>query len=102
MKSILQQLYDGELFPAEQCHSKTQDVKELTARNYDHYNNFMSKLESVKPELIKEFIQIIDEHLETLYLQFSETFSESFKEGFRLGARMLIEAYENDSHENTY
>lgn len=66
MKAILKQLYDGEIYPAEQFYPKVEEYQEFT--------------------------QIMDEQLSAIPLEISEMFIE----GFRLGARMMIEIYGND------
>lgn len=92
MKTILRQLYDGELFPAEQFHPKTKEYKQLWEKNFTHYEDFTAKLKKLNPDLSREFEKIMDEQLAAIPLDFYEMFVD----GFRLGARMAIEIYEND------
>lgn len=96
MRPILKQLYDGDIFPAEQFYPKTEECKAIRKKHFSHYEYFTKKVEAFSPELSKEFIKIMDEQLDTVPLEFSEMFIE----GFRLGARMVIEIYSNDLSDN--
>ena len=96
MRTILKQLYDGDIFPAEQFYPKEEEYKALRKKHFTHYDDFRKKVEALSPELSQEFVQIMDEQLDTVPLEFSEMFID----GFRLGARMVIEIYGNDIPEN--
>ena len=93
MRVILQQLFDGDICPAEQFYPKTKEYKAMRKKHCIHCENFIKKLEALKPSLSKEFIQIMDEQLDIVSFEFSDMFIE----GFRLGARIVIEIYEGDS-----
>lgn len=88
MDKILQDLYSGELYPAEQYRPLIEEYKILRKKQYEHYADFIKKIGS---PLDKEFEQIMDEQLDTLPIEFSEMFID----GFRLGARMMIEVFED-------
>ena len=88
MSKILQDLYNGEIYPAEQYLPKIEEYSALRKKHYEHYEDFIQKLGS---PLDKEFIQIMDEQLDTLPIEFSEMFID----GFRLGAKMIIEVFES-------
>lgn len=92
MKSLLLQLYDGEVFPAEQYTPKTEEYRKLRQEHYKHYEDFVKQLKVLEPPLDKRFVEIMDEQLDTLPLEMSEMFID----GFRLGARMMIEIYQKD------
>lgn len=96
MSAILKQLYDGDIFPAEQFYPKTEEYKAIRKKHFSHYEDFNKKVEAFSPELSKEFVEIMDEQLDTLPTEFSEMFIE----GFRLGAKMVIEIYSNDLSDN--
>ena len=89
MKSILLQLYDGELFPAEQYVPKITEYRRIHQEHYRHHKDFLDKLE---PSVKEQFIRIMDEQLDAVPMEMSEMFID----GFRLGARMMIEIYQND------
>lgn len=93
MKAILQQLYDGDIFPAERVTPKTEQYKAVLKNQYTNCNEFKTKLEALDPELYKQFMQIADDQHEIISLEFSDMFIE----GFRLGARVVSEIYESDS-----
>lgn len=92
MKSLLLQLYDGEIYPAEQYAPKAEEYRKLWREHYKHHEEFISQLKKTEPPLDERFIEIMDEQLKTVPLEISEMFID----GFRLGARMMIEVYQKD------
>mgnify|MGYP006949204838 CR=1 FL=1 len=92
MKSLLLQLYDGEVFPAEQYTPKLEEYCKLRREHYKHYEEFINQLKVLEPPLDKRFIEIIDEQLDIIPLEVSEMFVD----GFCLGARMMVEIYQKD------
>lgn len=88
MDKILQDLYNGEIYPAEQYLPLMEEYKILQKKRYEHYEDFIKKIGS---PLDKEFERIMDEQFDTLPLELSEMFID----GFRLGARMMIEIFED-------
>ena len=92
MKSLLLQLYNGEVYPAEQYTPRTAEYRKLRQEHYKHYEDFIKQLKLLEPPLDKRFIEIMDEQLDTIPLETSEMFID----GFRLGARMMIEIYQKD------
>lgn len=88
MDKILQALYNGEIFPAEQYRPLIEEYKILRKKHYKHYKDFIQKIGS---PLDQEFKRIMDEQLDTLPLELSGMFID----GFRLGARMMIEVFED-------
>ncbi|MFR0077482.1 MAG: DUF6809 family protein [Blautia sp.] len=95
MKNVLLRLYEGEISPAEQLSPKMREYREIRQRHYRHYEDFIEELRALDPPLDMIFIQIMDEQLETVPCDFSQ----SFVEGFRLGARMMIEVYQEERQE---
>lgn len=89
MDKILQDLYNGEIYPADQYRPKIKEYQSLWKDQYQHYEDFIKKLGS---PLDQEFIHIMDEQLDTLPMEFSEMFID----GFRLGAKMMIEIFEDN------
>lgn len=87
MKSILQQLYDGELYPAEQLCSQLEEYREKRGQYSSNYENFLQKLSSMNPQLGEQFSQIIEEQMELIPYEGSELFIN----GFRMGAKMMLE-----------
>lgn len=84
MSTLLQQLYNGEIFPAEQYRPFLEEYKVMRKKQIENYDSFIQKLGS---PLDKEFIKIMDEQLDTIPFDFFQMFSD----GFKLGAKMMIE-----------
>lgn len=93
MDKILQALYDGEIYPAEQYRPMIEEYIVQHKKQYQNYEDFIKKLGS---PLDKEFIKIMDEQLNAIPLELSEMFID----GFRLGARMMIEVFEDKYQKN--
>lgn len=89
MSTLLQQLYNGEIFPAEQYRPFLEEYKVMRKKHMENYDSFIQKLDS---PLDKEFIEIMDEQLNTLPFDFFEMFSG----GFKLGAKMMIEILDSE------
>lgn len=89
MSEILQKLYNGEIFPADQYNKILEEKKIMRERQIENYDTFLKKLDS---PLDEEFIKIMDEQLDTVPLDFFEMFSN----GFKLGAKLMLEILHND------
>ncbi|RKJ56101.1 hypothetical protein D7Y09_03790 [bacterium 1XD42-1] len=94
MNSVLSDLYEGKIFPAEEYSSKSETYQKLRQKYCRCYEDFIKTLQKLDPPLDTEFIRIMNEHLDMVPFEFSETFID----GFRLGARMMIEVFQNDLH----
>lgn len=88
MNEILQALYNGEIFPAEEYVPKIEEYKALRKKQTENYEEFIKKIGS---PFDKEFIRIMDEQLNTIPLDFAGIFIDDF----RLGARTMIEVFED-------
>lgn len=91
MQTILEQLYAGDIYPAEQYLPLMERYKEQRKKQYQNYEDFVQELDKLEEPLGKRFIAIMDEQLDTVPLEFTEMFID----GFRLGARMMIEVFED-------
>ncbi|RGG65196.1 hypothetical protein DXD76_13380 [Firmicutes bacterium TM09-10] len=91
MKSVLEQLYDGEIYPAEQVNVRTEGYQQMRREHYSHYEDFIEQLKTLNPPLDERFIEIMDEQLDALPLETAETFIF----GFRLGAKIILEVLED-------
>lgn len=89
MDAILQQLFDGQLYPAEQYYPQLEAVKKIRERNYKNYEEFIEKLKSINPALEKQFQNILEEQLDTAPFEMYQMFAD----GFRLGAKLIIETF---------
>lgn len=93
MKTILQQLYDGNLCPVEHFRPKIEEYQALQRKHYRRYKKFNKKLKKLSPTLHEQFVMVIEEQLTEIS---SETY-DAFIDGFKLGAKMMMEVLENDS-----
>lgn len=89
MKNVLEQLYDGEIFPAQQHSPKEREYRKIYQEHYSHYEDFIKTLSGLEPPLDKRFVEIMDEQLDEIPYRFSEMFID----GFRLGARIMAEVF---------
>ncbi|WP_027399170.1 DUF6809 family protein [Anaerovorax odorimutans] len=95
MESILLQLYNGEIFPAEQFRPKMEEYVKMRKEHYHNYEDFTKKLKELDPALYGQFIKIMDEQFCEIPLEISEMFID----GFKLGAKMMIEVLQNKTED---
>ena len=84
MKSILHQLYDGEIAPWEQI---TPTLTDCRAKRQEHLRHYESLRRTLTEEQRKELEEVMDEQLALFPLEQAE----SFIKGFRLGAGIMME-----------
>ena len=84
MKSILTELYEGNIFPAEQYSPRSEEYRQIHQNHYKHYDNFIETLSKLEPPLDKQFIKIMDEQLDVIPYE------------FRLGARIMIDIFQGN------
>lgn len=89
MKNVLEQLYNGEIFPAEQHAPRSEECRKIYQGNYNHYDDFIELLSKLNPPLDKRFIEIMDKQLDVIPYEFSEMFID----GFKLGAKIMAEVF---------
>lgn len=92
MKSILQALYDGEIYPAEQLPPLDEATRKVHQEYSNHCDDFQEALQEIDPPLASQFEKIMGEQLEEL----SHYLAETFIDGFRYGARMMLEVFQCD------
>lgn len=86
MNSILQGLYDGEIFPDEQIVPKDPEYRSMSKKLGEQKAYFKQKLSEEDSKKFEEF--------DDLYCQTRSMDSEaSFMYGFRLGAMLMIEVF---------
>lgn len=90
MKNILEQLYNGEIYPAEQYVPKGEEYRKRRQKNYSNYNDFIELLSKLDPPLDERFIKIMDEQIDLVPCEFSEIFID----GFRLGVKIMTEVFQ--------
>lgn len=86
MSKILEDLYNGLIDPAEHHSDRISEYEAILKEQSTHYNDFIKKLD---PSLAQEFMNIMDEQINTVPFELSEAFTD----GFRLGAKMMIEVF---------
>lgn len=90
MKKILEQLYNGDICPAEQYVPKGEEYRKRRQENYRHYQDFIELLSKLDPPLDERFIKIMDEQIDLVPCEFSEIFID----GFRLGVKIMTEVFQ--------
>lgn len=92
VESVLEQLYFGRIYPAEQYAAKGEEYRRLRRENEKHYEEFMEMLSKLDPPLDKRFGEIMDERLDVMLYELPEMFVS----GFRLGARIMTEVFADE------
>ena len=85
MRSIIEELFYGNVCPNTDCRSKDKEVKELMGYITDHHNTLMEELTNKQKEIFEKFTDCYDE-----LTDINER--EIFVYAFRLGMRLAIEA----------
>ena len=84
MRSIIEELFYGNICPNTDCRSRDKETKQLMGYIADHHDNLLSTLNEQQKELLEKF----DDCLGQL-ADLNER--EMFIYAFRLGARMAME-----------
>ena len=84
MKSILEELFYGNVCPNTDCRSKDKETKELMGYVVDHHDALLKELTYKQKETLKKFDDCYNE-----LTDINER--EIFVYAFRLGARIAIE-----------
>lgn len=87
-KTLLQQLFDGEIYPSEQIVPKGQEYEELFQKLIIEKKYFQERLSASDQERFEE-MENISQEITALYEY------ENFFYGFRLGAGLMIETLAN-------
>ena len=53
MKSVLEQLYDGEIYPAEQVNVRTEGYQKMRREHYSHYEDSVSYTHLTLPTILR-------------------------------------------------
>ncbi len=89
MKNILEQFYNGQIFPAKQYAPRVEEYRKIHQEHYNHYEDFIKLLGKLNLLLNKLFIEIIDELLDLIPFEFPEMFIDDFK----LGTKIMAEIF---------
>ena len=84
MKSILEELFYGNVCPNTDCRSKEKEVKELMGYIADHHDTLIAQLNEKQKEIFEKFDDCWDE-----LTDINER--EIFVYAFKLGARIAID-----------
>ena len=84
MKSILEELFYGNVCPNTDCRSKNKETKELMGYVADHHDTLLTELTDKQKEILEKFDDCYNE-----LTDINER--EIFVYAFRLGARIAIE-----------
>ncbi len=90
MKSVLEELFYGNLCPNTDCRSKEKEVKELMAYIADHHDALIAQLNEKQKEIFEKFDDCWDE-----LTDINER--EIFVYAFKLGARIAIEVLSSNT-----
>ena len=91
MRSILEELFYGNVCPNTDCRSKGKETKELIGYIADHHHDLSATLNDKQKELFEKFNDCYDE-----LTDINER--EIFVYAFRLGARIAIEVLLHDQN----
>ncbi len=85
MKSILEKMYDGEVFPPERKEAAAERFHEIRAAAMKQYDDFISTLNE---EQKRDFCEMMDRDWELM----AEEIKASYIDGLRCGIRILTAA----------
>ena len=86
MKSILEELFYGNLYPNSDCRSKDEQTKELMGYIADHHDNLLNMLTDKQKEVFEKFDDCWGELTD---INEREIFVYAFKLGMRIAIEVL-------------
>lgn len=92
MKSILSQLFDGEIYPIRDCLPYSEEYLNKQSTSNQHQEDFIKKLKKLDPSLCEEYLKTDEEILAVNYL----AGKEAFIYGFCLGTKIISEVLTKD------
>ena len=92
MRSILEELFYGNICPNTDCRSTDKETKQLMGYIADHHDNLLSTLNEQQKEILEKFDDCYNELID---LNEREIFSYAFKLGARLMLSVIGEEIEN-------
>lgn len=84
MRTILEELFYGNVCPNTDCKSQSKEVKELMGYIADHHDKLMAELTDKQKEIFEKFNDCCSELADI-------NDRETFEYAFKLGARIAIE-----------
>lgn len=88
MRSILEELFYGNICPSTDCRSRDKETKQLMGYIADHHDNLLFTLNDQQKEILEKFDDCYNELTD---INEREIFSYAFK----LGARIMLEILSN-------
>ena len=86
MRSILEELFYGNICPNTDCRSRDKETKQLMGYTADHHNNLLSTLNEQQKELLEKFDDCYNELTD---INERDIFSYAFKLGMRIAIEVL-------------
>lgn len=86
MKSILEELFYGNICPNTDCRSKDEQTKELMGYIADHHDTLIAQLNEKQKEIFEKFDDCCDELTD---INEREIFVYAFKLGMRIAIEVL-------------
>ena len=86
MRSILEELFYGNICPNTDCRSRDKETKQLMGYIADHHDNLLSALNDQQKELLEKFDDCYNELTDK---NEREIFSYAFKLGMRIAIEVL-------------
>ena len=93
MRSILEELFYGNICPNSDCRSHNKETKQLMGYIADHHDNLLSTLNDQQKELLEKFDDCYNE-----LTDINER--EIFLYAFKLGMRIAIEVLTSNVYES--
>ena len=87
MKSILEELFYGNICPNTQCRSKDKETKELMGYIADHHDALMAEMNDKQRETFEKFDDCWDELTD---INEREIFVYAFKLGMRIAIEVML------------
>ena len=88
MRSILEELFYGNICPNTDCRSHDKETKQLMGYIADHHDNLLSTLNDQPKELFEKFDDCYNELTD---INEREIFSYAFKLGMRIAIEVLTD-----------
>ena len=86
MRSILEELFYGNICPNTDCRSRDKETKQLMGYIADHHDNLLSTLNDQQKEILEKFDDCYNELTD---INEREIFSYAFKLGMRIAIEVL-------------
>ena len=86
MRSILEELFYGNICPNTDCRSRDKETKQLMSYIADHHDNLLSTLNDQQKETLEKFDDCYNELTD---INEREIFSYAFKLGMRIALEVL-------------